>query len=165
MLVSEPQHTQHVISSVWETCRYIQVQPCIKFIKDNNEFWHLVNSDRAQISQDFMVNIFFKKISGLQKLLDVFSRNCRTHKFILDRTNFVPWARIAIVFAEFAHNCITTAIFNCSCSMNFYNGFWGSTIWPPKNKLHLENSSGFQPGSYSTLAWPLPHVQCSPKPV
>ena len=56
-------------------------------------------------------------------------------KLILDRTNSVPWARIAIVFAEFAHNCITTAIFNCSCSMNFYNGFLGSTIWPPKTSF------------------------------
>ena len=43
----------------------------IPSIKDNNEFWHLVNSDRAQISQDFMVNILIK-ISGLQKLLDAF---------------------------------------------------------------------------------------------
>jgi len=49
-------------------------------IKDNNEFWHLINSDRAQISQNFMVYIL-RKISGLQKLLDVFSRNCRTKQF------------------------------------------------------------------------------------
>ena len=99
MLVSEPQHTQHVISSVWETCRYNQVQPCIKLIKDNNEFWHLDNSDWAQISQNFMVNIL-RKNQWFAKTFGSFSRNCRTQKSILDQTKFVPSAGIAIIFAE-----------------------------------------------------------------
>ena len=68
-------------------------------IKDNNEFWHLVNSDRAQISQNFMVNIL-RKNQWFAKTFGSFSRNCRTQKSILDRTKFVPSAGIAIVFAE-----------------------------------------------------------------
>ena len=68
-------------------------------IKDNNEFWHLVNSDRAQISQNFMVNIL-RKNQWFAKTFVCFSRNCRTQKLILDRTKFVPSAGIAIVFAE-----------------------------------------------------------------
>ena len=40
------------------------------------------------------------KISGLQKLLDVFHEIVAPKNLILDRTKFVPSAGIAIVFAE-----------------------------------------------------------------
>ena len=38
-------------------------------------------------------------------------------------------------FCGVTHNCFTTVISSCSCSMKFYNGFSGPTTWPPKNKF------------------------------
>ena len=41
----------------------------------------------------------------------------------------------AIGFAEFGHNCIITTISNCSCSMNFYNGFQPQPLMTFKQAL------------------------------
>ena len=97
--------------------------------RTNNNFWHWSTQDEPKTSQ--ILWLIFQKKSLVAKTTGRFFPELSHQKKIwfLDRINSVPGARIAIVFAGFpiVHKCITTAVFNCSCSMNFYNGFWGST--------------------------------------
>ena len=113
MLVSEPQHTQHVISSVWETCKYIQVQTYLILSRTIMNFgiWSTrTEPKQAKISW----YIFLKKISGLQKLLDVFSRNCRTQKIDFGPNQIRPLGWHCNRFCWVTHNCVTTVIFGSS---------------------------------------------------
>ena len=53
----------------------------------------------------------------------------------LDSLDQPQGAGLAIGFAEFGHNCIITTISNCSCSMNFYNGFQPQPLMTFKQAL------------------------------
>ena len=96
--------------------------------RTNNNFWHWSAQEELKPSQILWL-IFLKKIIGRKNYRTFFPGVIAPKKWFLDRINSVPGRPDAIVFAglPIGHKCITTAIFNCSCSMNFYNGFWGST--------------------------------------
>ena len=127
MLVLQTQYTQHVISSIWKTCKYSGTE-VTDIIKDNNEIFGSWLT-RTEPNQAKFHGTHFKKNKWFAKnFWLVFHEIVATKILILDRTKFVPPAGIAIVFAEVAHNCVTTTIFGSSYSMNFYNGFLGSTI-------------------------------------
>ena len=76
---------------------------------------------------------FKQKVSGC-KTFGVF------HKQSLPKNQFWtepirPFSGHCNSFCGVTHNCFTTVISSCSCSMKFYNGFSGPTTWPPKNKF------------------------------
>ena len=110
----------------------------------------MVNSDRTKPSQNLMANILNKK-SVVAKTFGVFSRNCRNQKFNFGPNQIRPFGWDCNRFCWVTHNCVTTVIFSCSYSMNFYNGFLGPTIWPPKNKFHWEFLWFFKSGSIQPL--------------
>ena len=77
---------------------------------------------------------FKQKVSGLQKLLVFFTKlSLPKNQFWIEPIR--PFSGHCNSFCGVTHNCFTTVISSCSCSMKFYNGFSGPTTWPPKNKF------------------------------
>ena len=112
--------------------------------RTNNNFWHWSTQEELKISQILWL-IFKKKIIGRKNYRTFFPGVIAPKKWFLDRINSVPGRPDAIVFAglPIGHKCITTAIFNCSCSMNFTMAFEAQPLRPLKNKHHLEKFTGF----------------------
>ena len=85
-----------------------------------------------------MVDILNKKSFGRKTIWSFFPDISHQKRWFLDRINSVPrWPRCNRFcwVSKIGHKCIITTISNCSCSMNFYNGFQASTTYVFKTSI------------------------------
>ena len=153
MLVLQTQHTQHVISSVWETCKYIQVQTYLILSRTIMNFG--IWSTRTEPKQAKFHGIYFKKNKWFAKTFDWFFTKLSQPKFwFWTEPNSSP--RLGL----------QSFLLSCSqlCHHHYFWEFLFNELlqWlfrinhlAPKKQDSFGIFSGFfWLGSYSTLAWP-----------
>ena len=152
MLVLQTQYTQHVISSIWKTCKYSGTE-VTDTIKDNNEIFGIW-STRTEPNQAKFHGTHFKKNKWFAKNFWYFFTKLSQPKcWFWTEPNSSPLLGLQSFLLSCSqlchHHYFWEFLFNELLQWLFRINHLAS-----KNKLHLEFSLVFWLGSYSTLAWP-----------